>query len=153
VSELNRKLKYFFIAAIISFALFVVMGIPTALLSNPFVTYKRMIPATSLDYFFLVAASLLLGTLISLKLYFNSRFTSKEVAAGIGSFIAFSCVLCNVLLVTLLGSALTAAFVEPLRPFLGSVSVLILVYLIYTEIKCSECRTGIKADSLKEKST
>ncbi|MEM2138339.1 MAG: hypothetical protein QW568_04590, partial [Candidatus Anstonellaceae archaeon] len=39
--------------------LFVLLGIPTALLSNPVIPYIRMIPANPLDYVFLAATSIL----------------------------------------------------------------------------------------------
>ncbi len=139
---MNPKIKYFFAGIIISISLFLVMGIPTALIPNPLIKYTRMIPATVLDYFFLVSTSALLGALISLKLYFKSKNKAdfKTIAGGSIGFVAFSCPVCNLLLVSVLGFTTIMAFIEPLRPFLGIASVIILIYLIYKELKCRNCK-------------
>jgi len=139
---LNKKIKYSVIGLMISIVFFLIMGTPTALISTPLIKYSRMIPATFLDYFFLITTSVLLGTLISLKLYFNSKEKSeyKAAAGGIAGFIAFSCPICNVLLVSALGSATIMTFIEPLRPVLGIASIIILIYLIYRELTCKKCK-------------
>ncbi len=140
---MDKKIKYALIAAGLSAILFVVMGIPTALVPNPFIGYARMIEPTTLDYFFLTAVSVLLAVLVSLKLYFKSEkpLGAKGIIGGIVGFLSFSCPVCNVLLVAVLGSATVLTFIEPLRPILGVVSVSVLSYLIYRTLKCKECNT------------
>jgi len=141
---MDKKIKYALLAIVLSAALFAVLGTPTALVPNPFLNYVRMIPATLLDYFFLATTSIMLAALISLKLYYRSKkqLGTKEFVGGVAGFIAFSCPICNMLLVALLGSATIMAFIEPLRPILGVVSIAILGYLIYNTLQCKECNTA-----------
>jgi len=140
---MDKKIKYALVAIGLSAALFVVLGTPTALVPNPFLHYVRMIPSTLLDYFFLATTSIMLAVLISLKLYYRSekQLGAKEFVGSATGFIAFSCPICNMLLVALLGGATIMAFIEPLRPILGVVSIAVLSYLIYNTLQCKECNT------------
>ncbi|MCR4335151.1 MAG: hypothetical protein NUV57_01290 [archaeon] len=138
---MNKKTKYELITVGLAILFFIIMGTPTALVPNPFLEYTRMIEATFFDYFFLATTSIMLAVLISLKLYFKSekQIGAKEVTGGVAGFVAFSCPICNMLLVALLGGATIMAFIEPLRPILGMVSIVILGYLIYNTGQCKEC--------------
>lgn len=138
---MDRKIKYTLIATGLSVIFIIIMGIPTALVPNPFVTYLRMNSVTLLDYFFLFATSALLAILISLKLYLRSKkqIGIKEFIGGAVGFVAFSCPLCSVLLVALLGSVIISSFIEPLRPLLGIISIIMLSYLIYKTLQCKDC--------------
>jgi len=140
---MGKKAKYTLMAVGLSVLLFIIMGTPTALVPNPFIQYTRMIEATFLDYFFLAATSIMLATLVSLKLYFKSekKIGVKELVGGAAGFVAFSCPICNALLVALIGGAAIMAFIEPLRPILGLLSMAILGYLIYNTLQCGECTT------------
>lgn len=139
---MDKRTKYTLIAVGLSTLFFIIMGTPTALVPNPFIQYVRMIEPTLLDYFFLVTTSIMLAVLISLKLYFKSeKMGVKELVGGGAGFVAFSCPICNVLLVALLGGATIMAFIEPLRPALGVASIAILGYLIYNTLQCRECNT------------
>ncbi len=141
---MDNKAKHVLIGLALSAGLFVVLGTPTALVPNPFIQYTRMIEATVLDYFFLAATSIMLATLISLKLYYNSgkQLGAKELVGGAAGFVAFSCPICNALLVALLGGATIMAFIEPLRPIFGVASMAILGYLIYNTVHCRECNSA-----------
>lgn len=110
--------------------LFLLMGIPTALLSNPILPYVRMTPATALDYFFLTATSLLATVYVVLPA--NNSFAPDKCAIGGGflGFIAFSCPICNKLLVLLLSFDFMYNFVNPLRPILGVFAIAILIHAI-----------------------
>lgn len=145
---MDKKIKYTLIAFGLSIIFIIIMGIPTALIPNPFVTYSRMTPITNLDYFFLFTTSALLAILISLKLYFKSKkqIGVKELIGGTLGFVAFSCPLCSILLVTLLGSVIISSFIEPLRPLLGIISIIILSYLIYKTLQCKDC--NVKGEQL-----
>src|SRR3989344_7824362 len=142
---MDKKIKYALVAIGLSAALFVVLGTPTALVPNPFLHYVRMIPSTLLDYFFLATTSIMLAVLISLKLYYRSekQLGAKEFVGGAAGFVAFSCPICNMLLVALLGGATIMTFIEPLRPILGIFSITILGYLIYMTWQCRECNTRV----------
>src|SRR3989338_7861310 len=101
-----------------------------------------MIEATLQDYFFLASTSILLAALISLKLYHRSKKSigAKELVGGGAGFLAFSCPICNVLLVSALGAGTVLTFIEPLRPIAGIASIAILGFLLYKELTCEDCK-------------
>ncbi len=110
--------------------LFVLFGIPTALLSNPIIPYVRMIPATPLDYVFLFTTAMLSAVYIVLPEKKACKEDGKAflgVAAGV---LAFSCPTCLHLLVLLVGFEFMFNVVNPLRPIIGLVSILVLAYAI-----------------------
>ncbi len=118
------------------------LGTPTALIPNPIIHYTRMTPVTWLDYFFLFTTGILLSANVIL---FLEKKTKKEGAifgGGFLGFLAFACPICNVLLVSLLGATFILAFIEPLRPFFGAVSIVILLATLHFQLKqpaCIEC--------------
>ncbi|MBI4052841.1 MAG: hypothetical protein HY394_02270 [Candidatus Diapherotrites archaeon] len=148
---MDKKIKFLLVGAGLSILLFIIMGTPTALVPNPFIHYKRMVAAAWLDYFFLASTSIMLAALISLKLYFRSGrgLGAKEIGGGALGFLAFSCPICNALLVALLGGATIMAFVEPLRPLFGVVSIAILGWLIYGALKCGGCNGAAGRHGMK----
>jgi len=53
-------------------------GIPLALIPNPLIPYYRMIPATLLDYFFLIVISVLIGLYFSYLIGIE-KLTNKKL--------------------------------------------------------------------------
>ena len=105
---------------------FLLLGIVAALLPNPIFT--RMTGSAPLDYLFLLSTAFLGGLYLAVP-----GSCSQDTEAATGGFfgvLAFSCALCNQLLLALLGAALLLDYFEPLRPFLGIVSVAMLLYAI-----------------------
>jgi len=117
-------------AALYATGLFLFLGIPTALLSNPIIPYLRMIPATPLDYAFLLTTSLLGGVYLALPQKKECRQDKKALGGGLLGFLAFSCPTCSMLLVFLLGFDFMFNVVNPLRPILGVLSIIVLAYAI-----------------------
>lgn len=68
----NLKIKYAAVGMGSSIAIFLFFGIVTALI--PTAWFTRMTQKTVLDYFFLSASSLLLGSYIAIYLYKNFLF-------------------------------------------------------------------------------
>lgn len=153
--ELKESLESFFVKnKLIGFFVLttfftLIFGIPSALVPNPFIHYVRMIPTTWLDYFFLFATSSLLAINV---LVFLDRKTSKVegklAGGGLAGFLAIACPTCNVLLVSLLGVGFVLAFIEPMRPLFGVLSIVALSGTIYFQLKQPVC---IKCDDYKEK--
>ncbi|WP_414838124.1 hypothetical protein ACK3SF_01850 [Candidatus Nanosalina sp. VS9-1] len=106
---------------------FTVTGVVTGLIPTPF--YVRMVPITFLDYTFLFTTSILAG------IYFGKEkctVTDSRLSAlgGVTGFLAFSCPICNGLLLAFLSTSAIMAYVDPLRPLLGVISTLVLGYLM-----------------------
>lgn len=133
----------------LSILFFVFLGTPTALVPNPFIHYTRMTPITWLDYFFLSTTSALLS--INL-IFFLGKKTKKEGAmlgGGFLGFLAFACPICNMLLVSLVGATFVLAFIEPLRPFFGAASIIILLATLYFQLKQPPCTTCADDNEVK----
>lgn len=138
---MEKKIKSMLVAASTSILLFMFFGIPTALIPNSL--YIRMIPATPLDYVFLGATSVLLGGYVGLLYYRKSGGTKEDLAAmggGLAGIFAFGCPICNVLLVSLVGSSALLTYYEPVRPLIGIVGVALLGGAVYLRMRCRECR-------------
>ncbi len=124
-------------AIIFSIGFFIVLGIVTVLIPNKF--FVRMAQINYLDYIFLVLTSILLGTYVSFyryqKKHSNKTCTAAAYGGGIFGFLGFGCVVCNKLLVLLLGVAGALTYVEPYRPFIGSVGIGLMSYAVYNKGK------------------
>ncbi|MEK6982123.1 MAG: hypothetical protein AABX38_04290 [Candidatus Micrarchaeota archaeon] len=124
-------------AFLYSIGLFLLFAIPTALLSNPIIPYVRMIPATPLDYIFLVATSILSAVYILLP---ENKICTPDKSAfggGVLGFIAFSCPTCNRLLVLLFGFGFMYDIINPIRPILGILSIIVLLHSINKKAESS----------------
>lgn len=129
----NRKL----IAILISFGTatlsYIVFGAVTAIISNRFFT--RMTPFGLWEQISLIVTSLLLGVYFGLAYYGKASgkdkiCTATATAGGIFGFLTFGCSICNKILVFFLGVAGVFTYFEPIRPFLGIVSILFLGFAI-----------------------
>lgn len=128
--------KFWLIGSASSIGLFILFGIPTALIPTPW--FVRMISATFYDYIFLVLSSILLGAYIGVHLYKKKVAKTCDatiVTGGIGSILAFGCPICNQLLVVLFGTTALLAYLEPYRPVLGALSVSLLVAALFWRIR------------------
>lgn len=106
---------------------FIVTGVVTGLIPTPL--YVRMVPITFLDYIFLFTTSILAG------IYFGKEkctIADSRLSAlgGVTGFLAFSCPICNAVLLAFLSTSAIMAYIDPLRPLLGVISTLVLAYLI-----------------------
>jgi len=141
--------RYIFIGILAFIVSLVAFGIPTAIIPNQI--YKRMIPATYLDWVFLVIISAMLGTYIGL--YFYGKKTkqndSKEDAmaggSAITSFFALSCPVCISFLVAIFGTTALLMYYEPFRPVLGFMTLGVLSTALY--LKINSIKEGCKSCS------
>lgn len=106
---------------------FIVTGVVTGLIPTPL--YVRMVPITFLDYIFLFTTSILAG------IYFGKEkctIADSRLSAlgGVTGFLAFSCPICNAVLLAFLSTSAIMAYIDPVRPILGVISTLVLAYLI-----------------------
>ena len=133
---INNKIKYIIIGLLFATGFYLLFGIITALIPNTWFT--RMIPANNLDNIFLITNSLLLGTYLGL--YYWKKEKKKlcnitSTSGGIAGFFAFSCPICNKILVIIFGTTALMNYLEPIRPILGIISILLLLLGIYLLIK------------------
>ena len=136
----NLKLKSAIIGILAVLIIFFVFGIVTVLIKNPF--FIRMTPVYWYDYVFLVLTSILSGAYIGLWHYnknnqknINSKCNYAAAGGSFGGFFSFGCVVCNKLLIWILGLSGVLAYFMPIQPILGVVSVILLGYAVYLQAK------------------
>ena len=116
-------------AAMGAAAAFVVLGVPTAMIGNPY--FIRMIPARDQDYVIWIASSLLLGLVIGTFAISSVKGGGgKAMGSGILTFLAVGCPICNKLVIVLLGISGALAYFEPVQLYLGIGSVIFLVWTL-----------------------
>lgn len=131
------KIGYFSIGIILTVLIFLLFGIPTALIPTSF--YTRMIEVKMIDYIFLSLTSILLAV------YFTLVIARRKQVKQSGGNLAFSgtlfgifsfgCPICNVILVTIFGATAILTYFEPYRSWLGIVSVVMLSLAVYYQVK------------------
>jgi hypothetical protein len=126
-------------ALLYGIGLFFLLGVLTALIPNPIIPFIRPMGATAFDYVFLTATAFLAGIYLALP----DKGCSMEGTAGGGAFLgtlAFSCPTCNILLATALGPYLLFSVFDPLRPVIGTASVILLLYAIAKKTEGTDAR-------------
>ena len=110
-----------------------ILGSVTALWGNSF--FIRMTPTSAMDLTFLFAGSLLFGLFFVLP----KRQEGKKCGGvgGVFAFLGFACPVCNKILILLLGVAGTWTFVEPARPYLGMMGIVLLSIGVVSRLSSS----------------
>ena len=136
----NLKLKSVIIGILAALIIFFVFGIATVLIKNTFFT--RMTPVYWYDYVFLVLTSILSGAYIGLWHYnknnqknINSKCNYAATGGAVGGFFSFGCAICNKLLIWVLGLSGVIAYFMPIQPILGVISVALLSYTVYLQLR------------------
>lgn len=130
----NRKSAAVLIGIGTAILSYIAFGTVTAIISNRFFT--RMTPFGLWEQISLIVTSLLLGVYFGLAYYGKASgksrvCTTTATAGGIFGFLTFGCSICNKILVFFLGVARVFTYFEPIRPFLGIVSILFLGFAIF----------------------
>ncbi|WP_423744235.1 hypothetical protein V5735_14940 (plasmid) [Haladaptatus sp. SPP-AMP-3] len=130
----------------VSIGSFLLFGVVTGLLPNPL--YTRMVPRTLFDYTFLILTSLSIGIYVGQQSMTNRPGDDRlAIGSTVVGFLAFSCPICNVFLLALFSSSMLMTYLDPYRPLLGVVSVLLFTGLLYYRYQrsCESC--GCAAES------
>jgi thiamine transporter ThiT len=118
---------------------FLLFGVVTGLVPNP--VYVRMVARTPADYLFLTATATFAGAFTYQRSLTADPIGDRYAAGGlVGGFLAFGCPICNAVLLALFSSSALMTHFDPLRPLLGTVSVLSFVGLLYYQRRqCDAC--------------
>ena len=121
-------------AGIGSIAAFLALGVPTAMIGNPF--FSRMIPARDQDYVIWIVSSLLLGLVVGTFAISSVKGSGgKAMGSGVLTFLAVGCPICNKLALVVLGVSGALAYFEPVQLYLGIGSVVLLVWTLLLRAK------------------
>jgi hypothetical protein len=116
-------------ATLYSGAIFIFFGIGVAIIPNPI--FLRMMPSNIFDYLFLASTSVLSGIYYALpekKLCKTDKISFGGMILG---FLAFGCPTCNKLLVLFLSYSFLFTVFDSLRPIIGVISIVTLLYAIH----------------------
>lgn len=135
--KMNAKIKYAGIFAFSAIAIYLLFGIFTGLIENPFFRVGGMIEKTIWDYAFLSVFAVLFGIVVSLIIY-NSEIKKSGKKAGAAAvcgsasaFLAITCPFCNLLIFSLLGISGSFAVFAPYRLELRIISIALMLAAIY----------------------
>lgn len=117
----------------------VVLGVPTAVVPNPF--FVRMTPTSPWDVAIWLASAPLIGLTLATFVAkpqgvavdpHGARGGTHTSIAGVGAFLAIGCPICNKVVVGLLGVSGATTIFGPIQPVIGAASVALLgLTLIY----------------------
>lgn len=137
-------LRFWGLSALYTLGAAMFIGLPTVLIPNPLFT--RMTPTSLQDYVIWGISVALVGPLIALATLYPTAPTTnqtKRSPAGGGraltgtllSFLSVGCPVCNKVVVLLLGATGAMTFFNPLRPFLGIASVVLLSVTLFLRMR------------------
>ena len=132
------------IAAIGGIVTLVVIGIPTAIIDNPF--FVRMTPVRTQDYVIWVATGLMTGLIMATFTRSTKASVAggKTVSGGFLSFLAVGCPICNKLVLLLLGTSGALTYFAPAQLYIGMASLALLGWALHLRVQAigrSRCTT------------
>lgn len=150
---LTWPIKQRVIAVIASAGAFLVIALPTAMISNPI--FGRAIPTTQWAWPTLVVTSLLMGLLIASYFPGNETFADERpfqigTVGGVFGFLAVGCPVCNKLALIALGYSGALNYFAPIQPFLALLGIGLLIYAIKIRFKSDKsCQISSNESSLQ----
>lgn len=138
-------LKRLLFAAVFALTVAAVTGVPTRLI--PTKLYRRMTSVTWWDYGIWVVSALLAGLVIATylpRLRGSSRTRlggggGRTLSAGIMSFFAIGCPVCNKLVVLILGVSGALDIYAPAQPAIGLLGIALLAAGLVRRLGTPEC--------------
>ena len=149
--------RFWSLSALYTIGSALLLGIPTRLITTPM--FSRVVPTSPQDYAIWIVSALLLGPLLSLMTLYP--MPSRKAAQGKGSllgsgrafagtlltFFSVGCPVCNKVVVLLLGLGGAMTLFNPLRPFLGLASIVLLGITLFLRVRA--LRYGCRLPSQK----
>lgn len=126
-----------------------VLGVPTAVIPNPF--FARMTPTEASNLAVLLVSAPLIGGLAATYVApvpdLHPALTHDPTRVGlasVGAFLAIGCPICNKVVVGLLGVSGALSIFAPLQPVIGAISIALLAGSLTWRLRdraqgCSRC--------------
>ena len=133
---MNKLIKSLIIGISVSIFIFILTGVVTSLLPNPW--FARMVNSTDWDYLVLILISLLIGAYMGLSVYKKNTENKCDYFVTSGSFLGFfslACPICNTFLISLFGAGTLMTYFNTYRPFLGLLSIGLLGSVVIFKLK------------------
>ena len=137
--------RFWILSALYAAGSALLLGIPTRLVPNPL--FSRIVPTSPQDYVIWIISALLLGPLLALMTLYpmSSSKAAQGTRSPLGSVRAFGgallsffsvgCPVCNKVVVLLLGLGGAMTIFNPLRPFLGLASIVLLSVTLFLRVR------------------
>lgn len=141
--------RFWIVSFVATVATLLVLGIPTAVIPNPF--FIRMTPTEPFNLATWVLTAALSGPLVATYLVRSTpgvvdlgEGRTHSTLAAIGAYLAIGCPICNKIIVAALGVSGALNVFAPIQPFLGAGSVAILALTLAWRLRlraqrCTAC--------------
>lgn len=125
--------RYWLVAAGGTLAALLLLGVPTAVIPNPF--FIRMTPTETFNILVWLASAPLVGLLIATYVRpprhafgheTRERGAGRATLGGVAAYLAIGCPICNKVVVAALGVSGALNVFAPLQPIIGAASVAML---------------------------
>ena len=135
-------MRFWGLSVLYSLGAALLIGIPTVLIPNSL--FHRMTPSGLQDYIIWTISTLLIGPVMALATLYPAMTPTNQVKRGEGvrlsgatllSFFSVGCPICNKIVVLLLGISGAMTFFNPLRPFLGIASIVLLATTLFLRVR------------------
>ena len=133
LDRLGLDQRFWIVAILGTIGAALVLGIPTAMIPNPF--FGRMTPTEPVNLVVWLASAPLMGLLAATYLakpparavdIHAASGGGRMTAGGIAAFLAIGCPICNKVVVATLGVSGALNIFAPLQPLIGAASVALL---------------------------
>jgi hypothetical protein len=134
------------VAALAALVIAVLIGVPTDVIPNP--VFGRPVPVTWWSYPTLVVTALLGGLLVGTYVRRDESMIDEVDAptrnggiAGLLSFFAVGCPVCNKVVIVALGATGARQWFEPIQPILAVASIVLLAWALRARLRSADtCR-------------
>jgi hypothetical protein len=126
-------LRFWLVAGLATAASLVVLGVPTAVVPNPF--FIRMSPTEGFNVAVWLASAPLIGLLVATYVRpprhafgheTHERGAGRATLGGVAAYLAIGCPVCNKVVVAALGVSGALSYFAPLQPIIGAGSLALL---------------------------
>ena len=156
LTTLDRR---FWVTALLgTIASAIVLGVPSAVIPNPF--FVRMTPTEPVNLVVWLVSAPLAGLLIATYVAGTGTVqdphadagAGKITIGGVGAFLAIGCPICNKIIVAVLGVSGAMTVFAPLQPLLGGVAIALLAGTLSWRLRarargCERCAPAQAGES------
>ena len=131
IGELGLDGRFWLTALVATVAAFAILGVPTAVIPNPW--FIRMTPTEPFNVATMILSAPLMGVLTATYLARPTGTSSvpaegggRATVGGVAAYLAIGCPICNKIIVAVLGVSGALNVFAPVQPLIGAGSVILL---------------------------
>lgn len=129
--EVGLDGRFWLTASVATLASLAILGIPTAVIPNPW--FMRMTPTEPFNVATMLLSAPLMGLLIATYLArvpgsveVSGGRSGRATVGGVAAYLAIGCPICNKIIVAVLGVSGALNIFAPIQPVIGAMSVVLL---------------------------